>query len=163
MDRCNSIMKLPLQIYAESVIFCILLSWNCFQMNSWDLFGDLLLQHLRVLPVWCSSIPQFLPPIQSQTQLSHIDSAACLFFFLLSFNWEFCLIFLMCFASCLHSYRVWAAALLFWLHQVGQGVLLLLCQSSRMLSPKTFSPNPAFVCVVGKLYHSKVGINLSSY
>lgn len=79
MDRCNSIMKLPLQIYAGSVIFCISLCWNCFQMTSWDLFGDVLLRHLRVLPAWCSPIPQFLPVIQSQTQPSHIDSAAYLF------------------------------------------------------------------------------------
>lgn len=63
MDRCNSIMKLSSQSYAESVMFCILLCWNCFQMTSWDLFGDLLLWQLKVLPARCSPIPQFLPVI----------------------------------------------------------------------------------------------------
>lgn len=161
MDGCNSsIMKLSLQIYAEGVIFCILPHWNCFQMISWDLFGDLLLWQLKVLAAG-SPIPQFLPVMQSQTQLSHADHAACLFLFY--FHSIKNLVFLTCFVSSLHSYSVRAAALLFWLNQVGQGMPLLQCQKNKMLSEKTFPPNSAFVCVAGKPYCSKVGINSSWY
>lgn len=162
MDRCNSIMKLALQICAESVIFCILLCWSCFQMTSWDLFGDLVLWQLKVLLARCSPIPQFLPVIQSQTQLSHIDSAACLF---LSYFIQLRILFSISDVFCL---------LLTQLQDVGScsailtapswaGSALLLCWNSRMLSQETFPPNSAFVCVAGKPYHSKVGINLSSY